>query len=671
MFDIQEELKKLPDKPGVYLMKDENGTIIYVGKAVVLKNRVRQYFQSSAAHTPKVTAMVAKIAEFEYIVTDTELEALILECNLIKDLKPKFNILLKDDKTYPYIKITMNEDYPRVIMTRRVEKDGARYFGPYSSVFSVRETIRLIKRIFPLKSCKKVLPRDIGKGRPCLNYHIKQCLGPCSGNVDKEEYRSVMRDICTFLDGRQDAIIGKLEKQMEEAADKLDFEKAASLRDKLSSLKHIAQEQKVLSLAGTDQDIIGFAASKTDTCVQIFFIRGGKLLGRQHFIMEGTGEGELRELASSFIKQFYGDAAVIPPEIISATEFDDIDVIEEWLGSKRGGRVRVKVPQRGEKLHMVEMVTQNARIELEHFNERLAGGSQVQEGLQEMAGLLGLEKPPLRLEAYDISNTGSSEIVASMVVFENGQPAKKEYRRFKIRSTEIQNDYASMQEVIYRRFKHAEAERSAGEGPDNAEEPDSTQEPDSAEGLESTRVSDSTQRLDITQEPDSAEDQNGAQTLKAGSDRNNAGRKFSKLPDLLMLDGGLGHVHAIGEVLDELGVTIPVCGMVKDDKHRTRGLVLAEREIDLTRNLTVLRFVTSVQDEAHRFALEYNKTLRTKRYSKSILDEIEGIGPKRKKALLKHFGSLARLKQAGVDDLQAVEGISRTQAEKLYEFFRS
>jgi len=607
MFDIQEELKKLPDKPGVYLMKDENGTIIYVGKAVVLKNRVRQYFQSSAAHTPKVTAMVARIAEFEYIVTDTELEALILECNLIKDLKPKFNILLRDDKTYPYIKITMNEDYPRVIMTRRVEKDGARYFGPYSSVFSVRETIRLIKRIFPLKSCKKVLPRDIGKGRPCLNYHIKQCLGPCSGNVDKEEYRSVMRDICTFLDGRQDAIMDKLEQQMQEAADKLDFEKAASLRDKLSSLKHIAQEQKVLSLSGTDQDVIGFAASKTDTCVQIFFIRSGKLLGRQHFIMEGTGEVELRELASSFLKQFYGDAAVIPPEIIVATEFDDIGVIEEWLGSKRGGRVRVRIPQRGEKLHMVEMVSQNARIELEHFNERLAGGSQVQEGLEGMAGLLGLEKAPRRLEAYDISNTGSSEIVASMVVFENGQPAKKEYRRFKIRSTDTQNDYASMQEVLYRRFRHAEA----------------------------------------------------------------GDHKFSKLPDLLMLDGGLGHVNAVGEVLGELGVTIPVCGMVKDDKHRTRGLVLTDREIDLSRNLTVLRFVTSVQDEAHRFALEYNKTLRTKRYSKSILDEVEGIGPKRRKALLKHFGSLGRLKQAGIDDLQAVEGISRAQAEKLYEFFKS
>lgn len=636
MFDIQEELKKLPDKPGVYLMKDENGAIIYVGKAVVLKNRVRQYFQSSAAHTPKVTAMVAKIAEFEYIVTDTELEALILECNLIKDLKPKFNILLKDDKTYPYIKVTMNEDFPRILMTRRVEKDGARYFGPYSSVFSVRETIRLIKRIFPVKSCKYEFPRDIGKCRPCLYYHIKQCLGPCTGNVGREEYRAMVRDVCAFLDGRQDEIMGKLEEQMQEAADRLDFEKAASLRNKLTSLKHIAQEQKVLSLAGVDQDVIGFASGKTDTCVQIFFVRGGKLLGRQHFIIEGSGEGELRELVSSFLKQYYSDAAVVPSEIIVAEEFDDIGIVEEWLGTKRGGRVRIKIPQRGEKLHMVEMVSQNAQIELQHFNERLAGTGQVQEGLAEMAELLGLDKAPRRLEAYDISNTGSSEIVASMVVFEDGKPAKKEYRRFKIRSTEVQNDYASMQEVLYRRFKHAETERAEA-----AENTGAGYTPDAAQARE-------------------------AKGIQAGG-----AHKFSRLPDLLMLDGGLGHVNAVGEVLGELGVTIPVCGMVKDDKHRTRGLVLPDREIDLTRNLTVLRFVTSVQDEAHRFALEYNKTLRTKRYSKSILDEVEGIGPKRKKALLKHFGSLGRLKQAGIDDLQAVEGISRAQAEKLYEFFRS
>ena len=609
MFDLQEELKKLPDKPGVYLMKDESGTIIYVGKARVLKSRVRQYFQSGAAHTPKVAAMVAKISEFEYIVTDTELESLILECNLIKELRPKFNILLKDDKNYPYIKITMNEEYPRILMTRRVDKDGAKYFGPYSNVFSVRETMNLIKKIFPIKTCKRVLPRDIGKRRPCLNYHINQCLGLCMGNVDKDEYRAVMNDVCSFLDGKQDMVIGKLEQQMLEAAEELDFERAASLRNKLSSLRHITEEQKVLSLAGKDQDIVGFAASKTDTCVQVFFVRGGKLLGREFFIIEGTGEVELNELASSFLKQFYSTATMIPGEIVIAAEPEDLDVIEEWLSSQRGGRVHLRVPKRGEKMHLVEMVSENARIELDRFNARVSGGDSGQEGLRGMSELLGLKQAPERLEAYDISNTGTSEVVASMVVFEKGLPAKKEYRRFKINSADKQNDYAAMQEVLFRRFKHVEAEKSESD------------------------------------------------------------KKFSRLPDLIMLDGGLGHVNAIGQVLSELEITIPHVGMVKDDKHRTRGLVLPGREIDLADNLLVLRFVTSIQDEAHRFALGYNKDLRAKRYNKSVLDEIEGVGPKRKKALIKHFGSISRIKQAGIDDLQAVEGISETVARKVYDFF--
>ena len=640
MFDIYEELKKLPDKPGVYLMKDETGTIIYVGKARVLKNRVRQYFQASAAHTPKVSAMVSKIIEFEYIVTDTELEALILECNLIKDKKPRYNILLKDDKSYPYIKITMNEEYPRIFMTRRVIKDGARYFGPYSNVVSVRETINLIKKAFPIRTCKRSLPRDIGKSRPCLSYHIGQCLGPCSGSVDKEEYRGVVIDICSFLDGKQDAIISKLEKQMQEASDRLEFERAAALRNKLISLRHITQEQKVLSVAGMDQDIIGFSADKTDTCVQVFFVRGGKLLGREFFILEGTGEAELDETAPSFLKQFYGTANIIPSEIIIAVDFEDKELIENWLGSRKGGRVHVKVPRRGEKLHMVEMVSENARIELKRFRDKASLPDGVQEGLREMAGLLGLEKLPNRIEAYDISNTGSSEIVASMVVFEEGKAAKKEYRRFKIRSTEVQNDYASMQEVLYRRFKHAEAEKQ----------------------IEASQV----KEIELARTGDSSGQVGEKKGAKASSKS-----KFSKLPDLIMLDGGLGHVNAVRQVLGEIGVTISLCGMVKDDKHRTRGLVLPDREIDLTGNLNVLRYVTSIQDEAHWFALDYNKRLRAKRYSKSILDEVEGIGPKRKKALLKHFGSVSRIRQAQIDDLEAVEGISRSVAEGLYEFLRS
>ncbi len=647
MFDIQEELKKLPDKPGVYIMKDENGTIIYVGKARVLKNRVRQYFQSSAVHAPKVAAMVARISEFEYIVTDTELEALILECNLIKKFKPKFNILLKDDKNYPYIKVTMNEDYPRVYMTRRVDKDGARYFGPYSNVFSVRETINLIKKVFPFRTCKRVLPRDIGKSRPCLNYYIKQCPGPCAAKVTKEEYRTVMRDVCSFLDGKQDAIVTKLENDMQEAAENLEFEKAALLRDKLAGLRYITEEQKVLSVAGADKDVVGFAHSKTDTCVQVFFIRSGKLLGREFFIIEGSGEGELQELASSFLKQFYSTAAMVPSEIVVGADVDDSDVIEEWLTVKRGARVHVKVPQRGEKLHLVEMVSQNAQIELDRFNEKMRVGEPVQEGLQGMADMLGLSQIPERLEAYDISNTGSSEIVASMVVFEHGMPAKKEYRRFKIRLTDTQNDYASMQETLYRRFRRAEREQQGGyeDGSVGAVTPYSREE------------------YSTGTVPKDDAPMNVPAAAESG---------FSKMPDLIMLDGGLGHVHAISQVLSELGIQIPLCGMVKDDKHRTRGLILPDKgEIDLTKNLAVLRFVTSVQDEAHRFALDYNKKLRAKRYSRSVLDEVEGIGPKRKKALLKHFGSVSKIRKAGIDDLQAVEGISRAVAEKLFEFFQS
>lgn len=634
MFDIHEELKKLPDKPGVYIMKDENGTIIYVGKAVVLKNRVRQYFQASANHSPKVLAMVAKVSEFEYIVTDTELEALILECNLIKKHKPRFNILLKDDKNYPYIKITMNDEYPRILMTRRVDKDGAKYFGPYSSVFSVRETINLLKKIFPIKTCKRVLPRDTGKERPCLNYHIRQCMGPCIGNVDRDEYRSMIKDICSFLDGKQEDVARNLEKQMYTAAEELDFERAASLRNKLTGLRHISEEQKVLSTSMADQDVIGLARDRTDTCIQVFFIRGGKVLGREHFIFEGIGEGETQELISSFIKQFYsGKGSGIPSEILLQENVDEVDIMENWLGIIRGGRVHIRVTQRGEKLHLVRMVSQNARIALQQFRERISvEGEALKEGLNGMADILGLKKPPHRIEAYDISNTGTSEIVASMVVFEDGLPLKKEYRRFRVKTIDSQNDYASMQEVIYRRFKHAEKEQG-------------------------TRIhGDGSHVYDIHE--------NRPRVYEAAP-------KFSNMPDLILLDGGLGHVNAIRQVLQDLNIGTPAYGMVKDDKHRTRGLVMPGREADIRKNLPVLRMVTAIQDEAHRFAVEYNRKLREKRYSVSILDEIEGIGPKRKKALLKHFGSISRIRQAETDDLMGVEGVSRPAAEKIREFFRN
>ncbi len=615
MFDIQEELKKLPDKPGVYIMKDENRTIIYVGKAVVLKNRVRQYFQSSKNMHPKVQAMVARIREFEYIVTDSELEALILECNLIKKHKPKFNILLKDDKSYPYIKVTMNEDYPRVLMTRKMEKDKAKYFGPYSNAFAVKETIELLKKLFPIKSCNKVFPRDIGKGRPCLNYHIYQCLGPCRGDVNKEEYRELMKDICSFLNGKHEDIIVRLEKQMKEASESMNFEKAADLRDKINSLKHIAEKQKVMSTAMEDQDVVAFAKGQTDSCIQVFFIRGGKLIGREHFIFEGVGDVDNRELMTSFIKQFYGASSFIPPQILLQEDIDELNIIERWLSDKRSAKVYIKVPRKGEKLHLIEMVAQNALIALNQFIDRVKKEEALKkEGLRSLTGLLELEELPLRIEAYDISNTGSSEIVASMIVFEDGAPANKEYRKFRIKSVEKQNDYQSMQEVIYRRFKHAERERN--ESPQTAS-------------------------------------------------------KFSKMPDLLLIDGGIGHLNAVLEVLKEININIPACGMVKDDKHRTRGLVTVNGEIDLTKDLTVLRFVTAIQDEAHRFAVEYNRKLREKRYNVSALDDIDGIGPTRKKALIKHFGSVARIKEAGLDDLAAVEGISSTVAQNIYRHFHS
>jgi excinuclease ABC subunit C len=608
-FDIHEELKKMPDKPGVYIMKDENGEIIYIGKAVVLKNRVRQYFQSQSNHSPKVKAMVARIKEFEYIVTDSELEALILECNLIKKHRPKFNILLKDDKSYPYIKVTMNEEYPRILMTRRIQKDGAKYFGPYSNAFAVRETIDLLKKLFPVKTCNRVLPRDVGKSRPCLNYYIYQCLGPCQGDVDKEEYRSLMKDICSFLGGRQDEIIKRLESQMAMEAENLQFEKAARLRDKINSLKHISEKQKVLSTTLEDQDVIAFAKSPTDACVQVFFIRGGKLIGREHFILEGTGEVDDRELMLSFIKQFYGAAAYVPGEIILQEDIDEINLIERWLSDKKAARVHLKVPRKGEKLKLIEMVSQNALIALNQFKEKIKDEEDFsKEGLESLAHILHMDEVPSRIEAYDISNTGITEVVASMVVFVQGLPAKKEYRRFKIKSVKDQNDYASMQEVIFRRFKHAEK----------------------------------------------------------GNDE-----KFAEMPDLILIDGGRGHLNAVLEVLNDININVCAAGMVKDDRHRTRGLVTTGGELDLSGNLQVLRFVTAIQDEAHRFALEYNKKLRSKRYGRSTLDEIEGIGAKRKKALIKHFGSISRIKGATVDELAKVEGISKSLAGKIYGHFHN
>ncbi|WP_376785663.1 excinuclease ABC subunit UvrC, partial [Ruminiclostridium cellobioparum] len=535
MFDIQEELKKLPDKPGVYIMKDVNGIVIYVGKAVVLKNRVRQYFQNSANHPPKVCAMVSRIHEFEYIVTDTEVEALMLECNLIKKYKPKYNILLKDDKHYPYIKVTMNEQYPRILKTRRVEKDGAKYFGPYSSAFAVNDAIDTIKKLFPIKTCNRNLPRDIGKFRPCLNYHIRQCLGPCQGEVNREEYRNMMKKICSFLGGQYDEILNDLKGQMETAAQNLEFEKAAQLRNKINSIVQLSEAQKVLSADGQDRDIIGFAQNATDLCIQVFFVRNGRVVGREHFVFEGEGNEDVGYSLSTFIKQFYNTVQFVPSEIVIPQEIEDSSIIEQWLTGKRGLKVSLRVPQRGELVKFVKMVVQNAEISLKLYGERLRReGSIHEEGLKELTKALRLECIPDRIESYDISNTGSSEIVASMVVFENGRPARDEYRKFKMKSVEEQNDYASMQETLYRRLSRArrESEGEAGHA------------------------------------------------------------KFSKLPDLILVDGGLAHVNAAQQIADELGFDLVIAGMAKDDRHRTRALVYKGSEYELSSNMPMLRLIT-------------------------------------------------------------------------------
>jgi excinuclease ABC subunit C len=612
MFDIQEELKKLPDKPGVYIMKDVNGIVIYVGKAVVLKNRVRQYFQQSSNHPPKVCAMVSKIHEFEYIVTDTEVEALMLECNLIKKYKPKYNILLKDDKHYPYIKVTMNESYPRILKTRRVEKDGAKYFGPYSSAFAVNDAIDTIKKLFPIKTCNKNLPKDIGKFRPCLNFHIRQCLGPCQGEVNKEEYRNMMKKICSFLGGQYDEILNDLKSQMDTAAQNLEFEKAAQLRNKINSIVQLSEAQKVLSTDGQDRDIIGYAQNVTDLCIQVFFVRNGRVVGREHFVFEGEGSEDVKYSLSTFIKQFYNTVQFVPSEVVLQQEIEDSEIIEQWLTGKRGFKVNLRIPQRGELVKLVKMVSQNAEISLKLYGERLKReGSVHEEGLKELTKVLRLECIPDRIESYDISNTGSSEIVASMVVFEKGRPARDEYRKFKMKSVLEQNDYASMQETLFRRLSRAKKETE--------------------EQTEQT--------------------------------------KFSKLPDLILVDGGLAHVGAAQQVVDELGFELVIAGMAKDSRHRTKALVYKGSEYDMASNMPLLRLITEIQDETHRVAVQYNRKLREKRYTHSELDEIDGIGESRKKALLKHFKSLAAIKKADVSKLLEVDGINEKVAGKIFEHF--
>lgn len=619
MFDINEELKKLPLKPGVYLMKDEKDNIIYVGKAIILKNRVRQYFQKSNNHSIKIQSMVKQINSFEYIVTDSELEALILECNLIKVHRPKYNTMLKDDKTYPYIKITVNEDYPRVFLTRVLKKDKAKYYGPYSNAFAAKEIIEIMRKIWKIRSCNRNLPKDIGKERPCLYYHIGQCDAPCQGYISADDYKAKIEEVIDFLNGKYEPIIKLLEEKMYEASENFDFEKAGEYRDQLTTVKVIAQKQKIFSSSMEDQDIIAFAKSNQEALVQVFFIRNGKMIGREHFHLSGVDELLDREIMTTFVKQFYSGTPFIPKEIILQEEINDSKIITQWLSEKRGQKVYIRVPQKGDKNKLVELAYKNAVLTLEQFGDTIKRKDiKIKGALDDLTKILNIEEALKRIEAYDISNTQGFESVGSMVVFEDGKPKRSDYRKFKIKTVKGANDYASLEEVLTRRFQRALEEQK--------------------EILEKGLSSDY--------------------------------GKFTKLPDLLLIDGGKGQVNVGLKVLEEIGLDIPICGMVKDDQHNTKGLYYNNQGINIDKNTEVFKLITRIQDEAHRFAIEYHKKLRAKKQVESILNEIEGIGEVRRKKLLLHFGSVERIRKASIDELKEVESMNLQLAERVFKFFK-
>ncbi len=618
-FDIKEALKNLPDKPGVYLMKDENGHVIYVGKAKVLKNRVRQYFHQSSNHTNKIKRMVYLIRSFEYIVTDSELEALILECNLIKKYWPKYNTMLKDDKTYPYIKITVSEDFPRIMLVREVKKDKAKYFGPYASAYSAKETIDLCRKMYRIRTCHRVLPRDIGKERPCLNYHIKQCDAPCMGYISKEDYGRKIDEIVTFLGGNYDPVIKELKGLMVEASENLDFEKAAEYRDYMKAVETIMERQKIVKAANEDQDIIAFAANETEALIQVFFVRNGKLIGREHFRMEHIEDQNSEEIMTAFVKQFYSGTPFIPKELILQNHLTEAKIIENWLSDKRGQKVYIKVPQKGEKNKLVELAAKNANITLEQFGESIKKEEERTIGaMKELSEAIGMAEHISRVEAYDISTHQGVATVGSMVVFEEGKPKKSDYRKFKIKYGMGPDDYASMNEVLTRRFNHALEEQK--------------------------------------------------DLLKKGLDASEG--KFSRLPDLILMDGGKGQVNIALQVLTEVGLDIPVCGMVKDDKHQTRGLFYNNVEIPLSTRSEAFKLVARIQDEAHRFAIDYHRKSHKKEAIHSVLDDIEGIGPTRRKNLMKAFGTIEKIKTAEVSDLMEVHGMTQAVSENVYRYFR-
>ena len=601
MFDIQEHLKQLPAEPGVYLMKDKFDNIIYVGKAKILKNRVRQYFQSSKNHSSKVKSMVKNIDKFEYIITDSELEALILECNLIKKYKPKYNVLLRDDKTYPYIKVTTNEDFPRVLKVRKVIKDKAKYFGPYTNTTAVNDTLDIIKNIYPIRTCNIDIGRAIKTNmRPCLNLHIKRCVGPCTGNVTKEEYNKMIEEIILFLSGKEEKLIDILKEKMNKCAMDFNFEEAAIYRDKIKSLEDMMEKQKIdTSTSDLNQDVIAMARAHDEACVQVFFVRNGKIVGREHFILEGVMDSTRESILGSFVKQFYMEQEYVPKEIIIEDEIEDSFILSEWLSSKKGQKVTIRVPQKGEKKSLIEMVRKNAIEYLEKFSDMNKRKYEKSIGaLEELKQILNLDNIPKRIESFDISNIQGVDSIGSMVVFTNGKKDKKEYRRYKIKTVIGPNDYDSMAEIVERRLKYGD------------------------------------------------------------------------FPDLMLLDGGKGQVSAVKKVLNKYNVEIPLWGMYKDDKHRTKGLISQEKEIELDRTSNLYRFVASIQEEVHNYAISYHRSLRNKSLTKSELDDIQGIGEKRKKALLNHFKDIEAIKKATFEELLEVEGMNKTSSESVYNYFR-
>ena len=619
MFNFEEELKKLPNAPGVYLMHDAGDTIIYVGKAVNLHSRVRSYFRRIVGRGPQIDRMVEQIARFEYIVTDSELEALVLENNLIKEYSPKYNTLLKDDKTYPYIKVTMGEEFPRILFSREMKKDRSRYFGPYTSAAAVKDTIDLMNKLYQLKTCNRRLPRDIGLERPCLNYHIKQCLAPCQGYIDREAYRERVEQALDFLNGNYKPLLKELEEKMTQASENLEFEEAIRYRDLYNSVKSVAQKQKITDSNGEDKDILALAKDETDAVVQVFFVRDGKLIGREHFYMTHVEGYDTAQILLDFVKQFYAGTPYIPRELMLQEEIADIEILEKWLSSRKGSRVYLRVPKKGAKEKLVELAAQNAHLVLSQDKERIRREEGRTIGaMKEIGALLQLENVS-RMEAFDISNISGFANVGSMVVFEKGKAKRSDYRKFRIQSVSGPDDYACMKEVLTRRFIHGMEEKEE------------------------------LNRKAINQE--------------FGS--------FTKFPDLLLMDGGRGQVNIALQVLEELHLEIPVCGMVKDDNHRTRGLYYQNVEIPIDTHSEGFKLITRIQDEAHRFAIEYHRSLRSKAQVKSVLDEIPGVGPARRKALMRHFGSIGEVREASVEKLCEVPEIPEHIGRQIYAFFRT